>query len=128
MELTEKDAATAFARAWNRLDCREFLELLAEDAHYASQWVFNEMENKKEIAEYLTGKMQTVKNTGSKVYAELGKIGKGFPGRDCVLMAQDVKKIVKAVVLFEVSGNTIKRIDLCMPQLFDPEGSGIYPI
>ena len=36
--LTEREAATAYARAWNRLDCGEYLHLLAEDACYASQW------------------------------------------------------------------------------------------
>ena len=44
--LTELDAATAYARAWNRLDCKKFLELLAPDANYASQWVFEELEGK----------------------------------------------------------------------------------
>ena len=42
--LTELDAATSYASAWNRLDCTQFVELLAPDAHYASQWVFDELE------------------------------------------------------------------------------------
>lgn len=46
MSLSEKDAATAFARAWNRLDPEPFLTLLAPDAHYASQWVFEELETR----------------------------------------------------------------------------------
>ena len=44
MSLTEKDAAIAYARAWNRLDPNDFLALLAGDARYASQWVFEELE------------------------------------------------------------------------------------
>jgi hypothetical protein len=46
MDLTEKDAAIAYAKAWNRLDCSKFLKLLDENAHYASQWVFEEIESK----------------------------------------------------------------------------------
>jgi hypothetical protein len=70
MDLTEKDAAIAFAKAWNRLNASEFLQLLDEDAHYASQWVFDELTSKNAIADYLTEKMQTVKRSGSK-----GEIG-----------------------------------------------------
>jgi len=45
MPLTQLPAATAFARAWNRLDPQAFLELRATDAHYASQRVFDELDS-----------------------------------------------------------------------------------
>jgi hypothetical protein len=35
---------------------------------------------------------------------------------------------VKAVVLFEVSGNKIARYDLCIPQLLGAVRTGVYPI
>ena len=38
--LTKEQAIFAFARAWNRLAPEGFLDLLAPDACYASQWVF----------------------------------------------------------------------------------------
>ena len=63
MELTEKEAAIAFARAWNRLDATEFLALLAPDAKYASQWVFDELQGKDAIGDYLRAKLKTVKAT-----------------------------------------------------------------
>ena len=53
MNLTEKDAAIAYARAWNRLDPNDFLALLAGDARYASQWVFEELEGLEAISSYL---------------------------------------------------------------------------
>lgn len=62
MPLTELAAATAFACAWNRLDPEAFLELLAPDAHYASQWVFDELDSRAAIAENLRAKMKTVRN------------------------------------------------------------------
>ena len=55
--LTEVMAATAFARAWNRLDPTEFIKLLDADARYASQWVFEELVGRDAIADYLIGKM-----------------------------------------------------------------------
>jgi hypothetical protein len=40
--LTE-EVVFAFAKAWNRLVPNGFLDLLAPDARYASQWVFDEL-------------------------------------------------------------------------------------
>jgi hypothetical protein len=127
MELTENDAAIAYARAWNTLDCSEFIKLLDENAHYASQWVFEELESKAAISDYLIGKMKTVKNAGSKVYAELGKTRSSFVGRDCVLLAQGNKEEIQAVVLFEVANNKITRYDLCIPELLNAKRTGVYP-
>lgn len=126
MELTEKDAAIAYAKAWNQLDCSEFLKLLDDDAHYASQWVFSELENNAVISEYLVGKMNTVKNTDSKVYAELGIAHHG-KSRHCVLMAQGDKDKVAAIIIFKIKNNKISRYDMCVPQLHEYERTGIYP-
>jgi len=131
-QLTEVDAATAYARAWNRLDPAEFIELLAFDVDYASQWVFQEMKSCKTISEYLIQKMLTVKQDAinkptTKVYAELGTTTEGFAGRDCVLIAQGERDIVKSVVLFEVEGQKVKRFDMCIPELFGIIRSGVYP-
>ena len=52
---SELEAAKAYARAWNLFDCKEFIKLLASDAHYASQWVLVELESKDKIANYLAG-------------------------------------------------------------------------
>jgi hypothetical protein len=132
-QLTEAMAANAFAKAWNRLDPTEFIELLAPDARYASQWVFEELVGRDAIADYLMGKMSNAKayavnSSEHKVFAELGRTTKGFSGRDCVFMAQGRKESVTTVVLFEVIGERIKRYDLCIAQLLDVARSGIYPI
>lgn len=131
--LTEQDAATAYAKAWNRLDASEFLSLLAPDARYASQWVLDELKSKAAISEYLIPKMRTVKmharhDAQIKVFAELGRTTRGFSGRDCVFLAQGKKENVTAVVLFEVEGPYIKRFDLCIPELLGVVRSGLYPI
>jgi hypothetical protein len=55
-KLREKNAAIEYAKAWNRLDCRKFLTLLDEDAHYSSQWVLDSLKDKNAISEYLMGK------------------------------------------------------------------------
>lgn len=130
MPLDELAAATAFARAWNRLDPEPFLELLAPDAHYASQWVFDELESRSAIADYLRAKMKSVRNHGindptQRARAELTTCG---DGRNCVAMTQGDQDVVKAVVVFTIAGDTIARYDMCMPELMGPRRSGVFPI
>ncbi len=58
MPLTEFAAATAFYRSWYPLCPGAFLALLSPVAHYASQWVFDEMASLDAIADYLRGNMK----------------------------------------------------------------------
>ena len=130
MALTEKEAAIAFARAWNRLDPTEFFSLLAPDAKYASQWVFEELENKAAIEGYLRAKMKTIRalatnNPLSKVRVEIGLTQAGSPDRPCAYMRQGDNE---AVVLFTVKDGMISRYDLCIPQLYRPDKSCVFPI
>ena len=128
--LTQIDAATAFAKAWNRLEPSHFLKLMAPTARYASQWVFEELVGYEAIESYLKSKMRTVKahavnNPNSCVYAELGRT-RG--GQDCVFLAQGRKENVTAVVVFEISDGQISRYDLCIPEIVGVTRTGIYPI
>jgi len=131
-ELQEADAANAYAKAWNRLEPEIFTGLLAPDAFYASQWVFEEMIGKEQISDYLVGKMETVlrqsaSNKSLRVLAELGKTTKSFPDRDCVILFQGDSDKAKAAVLFEVDGSGVTRLDLCIPDLLGLIHSGTYP-
>ncbi|MEB2348830.1 MAG: nuclear transport factor 2 family protein [Comamonadaceae bacterium] len=130
MELTEKDAAIAYARAWHRHDATEFLALLAPDARYASQWVFEELQGKEEIEEYLCAKLKTVKahsinNPHSRVRVELGVTRAGNSDRPCAYMKQGSNE---AVVIFTITGGLISRYDQCIPQLYRPDTTSVYPI
>lgn len=77
-KLTEEYAVFAFAKAWNRLEADGFLALLASDARYASQWIFEELVGASVIGDYLRGKMKTVRAHGvndphSRVLVEIGR-------------------------------------------------------
>jgi len=124
----EKEAAIAYAKAWNRLDCSDYIQLLADDAHYASQYVFEELTSKQEIEAYLIPKMQTVKVSGAKVYAELGVTHSGWLGRDCTFLCQGSKEEITAAILFDVKDGKIARYDLVIPELVQVQRSGVYPI
>lgn len=125
--VTELDAAIAYTRAWNRLDCTGLVQMIAPDACYASQWVFEELQSKDAIENYLAAKIAAVRNSKTRVTAELGKTTISFPDRDCVVLSQDSKDTVNAAVLFQVDEGWIKRFDLCIPALLRPVRSGQFP-
>jgi hypothetical protein len=130
--LTEEDAAHAFAKAWNRLDPEGFLVLLAEDARYASQWVFEELVGAPAIGDYLRKKMQTVKmhstqNPAAAVSVEIGRTTASVGARPCALMTQGIGTEIQAAVLFTVERNRVSRYDLCMPQLVSAVRTGVFP-
>jgi len=131
--LTEEKVVFAFAKAWNRLVPNGFLDLLAPDARYASQWVFDELVGAPAIATYLTEKMRTVRAHGvndpnSRVRVEIGRTTEGMGGRPCAFMTQGKANEVKAAVIFEVSGDNVTRYDLCIPQLLGAVRTGVYPV
>ena len=125
--LTEEAAAIAFAKAWNRLEPDLFLTLLAPEARYASQWVFDELVGSTAIADYLREKMNTVKSSGNDASAcvrvEIGRAN----GRPCALMTQGVSDEAKAAVLFDVGDGKVVRYDLCIPQVVGFQGTGLFP-
>ena len=123
-KLTEKDAAIAYAKAWNNLDCSDFIKLLAGDAHYASQYVLEEQTSKKAITEYLNSKFGAVRNSDTNVTADIGIVRKGDTGRDCTILSQGDND---AVILFEINDGKIKRFDLCIPELMNAVKSNVYP-
>ncbi len=132
-ELTEEDAVFAFAKAWNRLEPDGFVALLAPDARYASQWVFEEIVGADVIQAYLTGKMQTVRayavnDPNSRVRVEIGRTAHGDGGRPCAFMTQGQGNAVQAAVVFENCDGKVSRYDLCIPQIVGAVRTGIFPI
>ncbi len=116
-ELSELSAAEAYAEAWNTLDCSVFVRLLASDSRYSSQYVFDELVGDEAIRDYLCGKFQAVCASGSAVEAVLSEATAGSPGKPCVLLNQDDNN---AVVVFETDGQRVRRVDLCITQLYSP--------
>ena len=131
--LTEEDAVFAFSKAWNRLQPDEFLALLAPDARYASQWVFDELVGAPAIADYLTGKMRAVREIGVndpnlRVRVEVGRAAYGGDGRPCAFIRQGQGDEVQAAVLFEIRDDRVSRYDLCNPQIVGAMRTDVFPI
>jgi hypothetical protein len=129
--LTEHQAAVALAEAWNRLDPSELIDLMADDVHYCSQRVLEELTTKETVAEYLRERMRLTADDVAtkpyvKVFAELGNSGNSQEC-DCVVIAQGAVENIVTIVFLKVEGSRIKRIDLCVPQFQEVIRSGVYP-
>ena len=97
------------------------------DFHYESQMVFSEIKSKQDYLDYINPKLETVKASGTKVWAEMALLTHSFPG-PCVVLAQGEKENLVALVLAEVKGDLIKRIDMCIvPNPQAAKRSGEYP-
>lgn len=132
-DLTQEDVVFAFAKAWNRLEPDGFLALLAPEARYASQWVFEELVGVATISDYLRGKMRTVRahsvnDPNSRVRVEVGRTACGEDGRPCAFMTQGRGNEVQAAVLFEISDGRVSRYDLCIPQIVGAVRTGVFPV
>ena len=53
------------AKAYQTYDAFIIEDDMADDVHYVSLWVFQEITSKEEYMDYLKGKFQTMKNTGA---------------------------------------------------------------
>jgi len=127
MNLTAEAALRAYATMMNKLDVSCLEPLLADDFHYASQWVFAEIESKTEYLEYIAPKLEAIRKSGGTAWAEMGWLDREFPG-PCVVMAQGDKDNLLAVVLAKVEDGKIKRLDLCgAPSPHSARRSGEYP-
>lgn len=131
--LSREDALRAYAAMMNTLNVSRLAPLLAEDFHYASQKVFAEIESKQEYLDYITKKLQALKDSGAKVWAEMGEIEESFAvlshgwGTPCVVMAQGGKDNVVSLVFAEVKDGALRGLDMCMPELYRWERTGEYP-
>ena len=114
---TELDAATAWARTYNtprRVAHRAAAGRTTSTTPRSG--CSSEIENRADYLDYLTAKLEAIRKSGSVVRAELAETRPypmyPNPPRPCVVAEQDGEGA--ATILFEVDGNRIKRIDMCM--------------
>ncbi len=111
--LTERDAAVAWALAYNTHDPSALEPILAEDVRVMSRWVVNDLVGRDRYLGYLRSKFATFETTGSVVRVEVGETPGGSvesPGRPCALIEQDGSLL--ATVLFDVVGGKLSQISL----------------
>lgn len=129
MQLTEDTALRAYAKMMNTLNINALEPLIADDFTYESQWVFGALESKQVFLDYMRSKLQTIQQANSTVYAERGIVAAYGKTQSCVILAQNDKANLIALVLAKTDSEFLKRIDLCIvptPQM--AERSGEYPV
>lgn len=125
--LTIEAALKAYASMMNTLDSSKLGALLSPDFHYESQMVFSDIKSKQEYLDYINPKLEVVKASGTKVWAEMAILKHSFPG-PCVVIAQGEKENLVALVLAKIKGDFIERVDMCIvPSPQSAERSGQYP-
>jgi len=138
--MTEDELVAEFARAWNTLDPEPIVACLAANAVYESQSVLEPLRGREAIAHYVRGKMATLRDQPAyAIRAELGRCGSQVgqrvsvlsapEGQPCVLIWQGGSTEPDALVLLEVDGGEIRRVDICTvaPAPSTAERTGIYP-
>ena len=126
-ELSKVDALRAYARMMHHLSADYLAPLLADDFHYASQWVFEEITSKQQYLDYIRPKLEAIKASGNRVRAELAEL-QTYPGGPCLVMAQGEKDNISATVLVEVVSSKIRRLDMCfIPSPQNARRSGEHP-
>ncbi len=128
MELTEVVALRAYAKMMNTLSVEPLVSLLADDFAYESQTVLQALETKQAFLDYITPKLQTIRSTNATVYAEMGTATAYGKNQPCVILAQNDKANLVALVLAKTHGSKLRRLDLCIvPPPQAAERSGEYP-
>ncbi len=127
MKLTEIDALRAYARMMNTLDTSHIEPLLEDDFRYSSQWMFGEISSKQEFLDYLKPMLVSIKQSGSRVYAEIAVV-QAWGHNECVVTAEGEKTNLIATVFAHVKGEKIRRIDMCnVPSPSETMRTGEYP-
>lgn len=135
----------ALRKGYTKGDFEEFFEYMAEDCVFESQWVMTPNVGAEAVKDYLTGKGETLKKTNSfphcylvelvgdlnpikeaKIHhngeISIGSIGLLYtPGKLCLMMEQTLgEKTSKVLVDIRINeSGLVKRVDLCMPELFN---------
>ncbi len=125
--LSKVEALRAYATMMNTQDVSKLAHMLSDDFHYASQWVFAEIESKIDYLEYIRPKLLSVKRSGSPVWAELAHMDSELIG-PCVVLVQGDKDNLVSLVLAEVADDKITRLNMCgAPSPYSAKRSGVYP-
>ena len=128
MQLTEAAALRAYARMMNTLNIEALEPILSDDLVYESQTVFQPLESKQAFLEYMTSKLQSISRANATVYAEMGNIAAYGSNQPCVILAQNDRTNLVAVVIAKVRENRLERLDLCVvPPPQAAERSAEYP-
>lgn len=115
MENQELKVLTKLAEAYTNYDASIIEPFLADDVHYASMWVFQELTSKSEYIDYLKGKLATMKAHHAVFDFEI------VPGRmhkNALLASRDNPVGGCGFVVDFDENNKVKMINMTAPAFF----------
>ncbi len=122
--MNKLEIVTEIAKGYNNLNSSTFEVLASDDISYESQWVLNSIYGKAEIFNYLNQKFETIKNSETKLFAELAYFGED----PCIILAQDTKENKVATVLIDIANEQIGKMTICeVPNWRDAKKTNQYP-
>ena len=77
-----------FAAGFNRLDFGFIGDLLADECTYGSQAVLEDLEGKEAVAHYLSGKLDTLRRSGTGVLVRAELAQESMQGNPCIALYQ----------------------------------------
>lgn len=92
-DMSHEELVDCYIKAWNELDATHLVPCLAPNFTYGSMWVFESLKGKQAYLEYITGKFNAIRRSGSSVLAVKGISPQtGLPR---VELSQDGKRYAK---------------------------------
>lgn len=85
----------------NTLDISHIEPLLDDDFRYSSQWMIGEISSKQEFADHIKSWLLSVKQSGSRFYAEIAII-QAWGHNKCIVTAEGEKDKLVATVFAHV--------------------------
>lgn len=113
------------AKGYNNLDSSKIEALAADAIIYESQWVLSSINSKEEVFKYLKHKFEIIKNSETKLFAEIAYFGE----EPCIILAQDKKDNKIATLILKIKNKQISRMYICkVPNWRDAIGIKEYPL
>jgi Leu/Phe-tRNA-protein transferase len=114
--LSDTELLNVFKNAYRYFYIDDLKEYLADDFHYASQYVFSEIKSKAAYLEYLSGKLKTIQRLrapDNRLFMEI--VYDRYSKKPYLFMRQNK---TSALFVPQIHDGQFTRIDLCIPELF----------
>ena len=122
--MNKLEIVNEIAKGYNNLDSSIIEAVASDNIIYESQRVMSSINTKMETFKYLKHKFDIIKNSETKLFAEIAYYGED----PCILLAQDTTENKVATLLIEVTNEHVSRMDICeVPNWRDCKRTNEYP-
>ncbi len=122
--MTKLEIVNEIAKGYNNLDSAIIEAVASDNIIYESQWVVSSINTKVETIKYLKHKFDIIKNSETKLIAEIAYFGED----PCIILAQDTTENKVATLLIEITNEQVSRMDICeVPNWRDCKRTNEYP-